>query len=83
MESKLTEKDIEDFLIRLYFDAKEGYKKAAAKRAYRDFSRTLRLDKMENEIEKQAIKNEVQDILLNQIEIVLNSDSLHQFQTKN
>jgi hypothetical protein len=79
MELKLTDLEIEEFLIRLYFDTVHGFEKAAAKRAYRDFSRTLRdLSKIESE--KQQIKNEVEDILLEQIKIVLTSDFKNQWE---
>ena len=77
MEIKLTDLEIETFLIRLYFDITKGFEKAAAKRAYRDFSRTLRdLSKIPNE--KQQIKDEVEGILLEQIKIVLTSDFKNQ-----
>ncbi|MBL7814987.1 MAG: hypothetical protein JNL70_08255 [Saprospiraceae bacterium] len=77
MNLPLTQKDNEEFLIRLYFDLTEGSKKAAAKRAYRDFSRTLR-DLSKDEKEKRRVKNELENILLEQIEIVLNQSFRNQ-----
>jgi hypothetical protein len=77
MELKLTDLEIEEFLVRLYFDISQGFEKAAAKRAYRDFSRTLRdLNKVESE--KKRIKDEVENVLLEQIKIVLTSTMSNQ-----
>jgi hypothetical protein len=41
MKSQLSQQDIINFYIRLYFDTSEGYTEAAMKRAYRDFNRTI------------------------------------------
>ena len=42
MSSEVTDKEINDFLLELYFDLSEGYEMSAIKRAYRDFNRTLK-----------------------------------------
>jgi hypothetical protein len=73
MKLKLTDTNIEEFLIRLYFEKSETFHKAAAKRAYRDFSRTLR-DLSTDENEKRDAKNTVEDSLLERINVVLTSD---------
>ena len=42
MTSQITDKNINDFILSLYFDLNENnYEMAAIKRAYRDFNRTL------------------------------------------
>ena len=43
MNSILTEKLRQDFFIRLYFDISKGYEMAGIKRAFLDFSRTLKI----------------------------------------
>lgn len=40
----ITEKQKEDFFIRLYFNTKEGFELAGIKRAYLDFNRTLKIE---------------------------------------
>ena len=43
MNSILTENLREDFFVRLYFDDREGFYQAGIKRAFLDFSRTLKI----------------------------------------
>jgi hypothetical protein len=80
MKLELTDTNIEEFLIRLYFNTSEGFYKASAKRAYRDFSRTLRDLNTDGDIKRDA-KNTVENLLLERINIVLDSDfeNQHEF----
>jgi len=41
MEPQTSDKDITTFWIKVYFNLEDGYIRAAVKRAYRDFNRTL------------------------------------------
>ena len=62
MKSEITEKHVNNFLFRLYFDLSKGYENAAIIRAYRDFNRTLK-NFPKNETEKSLLKNKWNAIL--------------------
>jgi hypothetical protein len=58
----IEEKIILDFVIRLYFDRKDGYYKAGLKRAYLDFNRTLHL-KLSTMIQRKEKKIKTEEYL--------------------
>jgi len=70
VKSQITQKNIEDFWIKVYFDLSVGYKIAAIKRAYRDFNRTLE-DFPKDEIQKHSLKANWIMILKNKVEELL------------
>ena len=63
MNSILTEDLRENFFIRLYFDDSEGFYKAGIKRAFLDFSRTLKI-KDEN---REGLKESAEKFILVQL----------------
>ena len=71
--SILSPKDIEDFYIVLYFGNDGSYEMRAIKRAYRDFSRTLRDFKL-NEDDKTDLKDEWHKSMLQVIQEVTTTD---------
>ena len=70
MKSILTENLRENFFIRLYFDDSEGFHYAGIRRAFLDFSRTLKI-KNEN---RETLKKSAKKFILNKL-IELNQTS--------
>lgn len=74
MNSILTHKEKEDFFIKLYFDTTNGFELAGIKRAFLDFSRTLKI-----EGENRAIlKLNSENYLLTYLKIGLKSQLISQ-----
>ena len=71
-KSQVTPKHIEDFWIKVYFDLSEGYKIAAIKRAYRDFSRTLE-NFPKDETQKNSLKTNWIGVIKNKLEELLST----------
>jgi len=84
-KTMLTNKQKEDFFIKVYFNTKEGFEIAGLKRAYQDFNRTL---KKENEDQKlrnnkryntqEYLKNELLKLISTKIENQQMFDKLHE-----
>ena len=62
MKTILTNDNINEFLIRIYFDISDGYEMAAIKRAYRDFNRTLVSFNFD-----ELIKNDLKSVWINKL----------------
>jgi hypothetical protein len=77
LKSQLTANHIEDFWIKVYFDLSEGYKIAAIKRAYRDFSRTLE-NFPKNESQKNSLKTNWINVLEKKVEELLSTQFINQ-----
>lgn len=67
---------IEDFLIRLYFDKKQGFYKAGLKRAYLDFNRTLKNEK--SQTERNLIQKETQNFLESELKNIIETEFKNQ-----
>jgi hypothetical protein len=67
MDTILTGRQREDFFVRLYFDTSNGFELAGIKRAFLDFSRTLRIID-EN---RQTLKQNAENFILTQLQTLL------------
>lgn len=63
MNSILTEKLRQDFFIRLYFETSKGYEIAGIKRAFLDFSRTLKI----KDRDRATLKKNAENFLLTEL----------------
>lgn len=70
MNSILTDNLRENFFIRLYFDDSEGFYKAGIKRAFLDFSRTLKIQ----DGNRATLKANAENFILTQLNIATQSD---------
>lgn len=67
---------VEDFLIRLYFDKKQGFYKAGLKRAYLDFNRTLK--NHHTQIERNSIQAKTLEFLEKELKFLIKTDFKNQ-----
>lgn len=77
MNSEITEKHINDFIISLYFDLSKGFEMAAIKRAYRDFNRTLQDFPSDEILRKEFRKNWI-EVIRDSIDELIN----HRFESQ-
>ncbi|WP_276975854.1 hypothetical protein [Flavobacterium filum] len=70
MNSILTDNLREDFFIRLYFDDREGFHKAGIKRAFLDFSRTLKIQ----DDNRATLKANAENFILTQLNKATQTD---------
>ncbi len=83
----LTDKQREDFFIRIYFDTSYGFELAGIKRAFLDFSRTLKIVDENRRTLKQNAENYILTQLQTLLETKINSqsefDEQHEILTEN
>lgn len=83
METIIKESLREDFYIRLFFDTKNGFYSAGIKRAFLDFSRTLRIkDKNRLELKKSAdffLHENLYKLTRNKLENQEEFDNFHKY----
>lgn len=76
MNSILTDDLRENFFIRLYFDDSEGFYNAGIKRAFLDFSRTLKIQ----DANRATLKKNAETFILNQLNKLIQTKFLDQIE---
>ena len=74
MNSVLSEQLRQDFFIRLYFDISNGFEMAGIKRAFLDFSRTLKI----KDNKRANLKNDAENYLLTELKCITEMEFFNQ-----